>query len=91
MSGAAGVDWRRRFADYQAALAAHQRAQGCVEQLQTRLAACMGEGEIAAIEAGMAVAERRARRASKTLAAATNAFTQGRSVLEAVWDAPDEV
>ena len=88
---AEGMDWRRRFADYKAALAGHQRAQGCADALQNRLTACTTEDERAAIEAGIAVAERRARQASRTLAAATDAFAQGRSVLEAVWGAPDDI
>ena len=85
------MDWRRRFADYKAALASHQRAQGCADLLQSRLTACTTDDERAAINAGMAVAERRAQRARASLAAATDAFTQGRSVLETIWNAPDEL
>ncbi len=89
--GAAAMDWRRRFADYKAALAAHERAQGCIDQLQHRLAACTADEERAAIDAGIAVALRRARLTSRTLVAATNAFAQGRSILEAIWGAPDDI
>ena len=86
-----GVEWLDRFADYKAALAAHDRAQGCVDQLQIRLAACTRDDERAAINDGVAVAKRRARRTSRRLAVATDAFTQGRSVPEAIWSAPDEI
>ena len=85
------MDWRQCFAEYKAALASHQRAQSCADELQSRLATCTADEERPAINAGIAVAERRARLASKTLAAATDAFTQGRSVLEAIWGAPDDI
>lgn len=85
------MDWLHRFAEYEAALAAHGRAQGCIDQLQTRLTTCGADDERAAINAGLAVATQRARLTGKALAAATNAFTAERSVLEAVWAAPDDI
>ncbi|MGZ3274059.1 MAG: hypothetical protein ACXU8Z_09875 [Caulobacteraceae bacterium] len=85
------MEWRQRFAAYKAALAAHERAQVCLEALQSRLAACAAENERAALEEGVAVAKRRLRLTSKVLDQATAAFTQGLSVLEAIWSAPDEV
>lgn len=85
------MDWRRRFAEYKAALAAHGRAQACLDQLQARLAACTRDDERAAINDGVAVARRRARRTNKDLALATDAFTHGRSVPEALWSAPDDI
>lgn len=83
--------WRQRFSDFEAAEAAHDRAQACVHQLEVRLAASATDGERAALKAGLAVAERRSTLAGRTLAVATNAFTEGRSVLEAIWDAPDDI
>ena len=85
------VQWRRRFADYRAAQAAHDRAWACIDQLQTRLAVCNSDSERAAFNEGIAIAKRRARLASENLAAATDAFTQGRSVVEAIWNAPDDI
>lgn len=84
-------DWRQRFADFEAAETAHRRTLACVHQLQARLAACATEDERSAIKAGLAVADRRASFTSRTLAVATNAFAEGRSVLEAIWDAPDDI
>lgn len=85
------MDWPRRFAEYKAALAAHERARGCVDQLRTCLAACTADDTRAAVKEGLAVAERRARLTSRKLAAATEAFAEGRSVLEAIWTAPDDI
>ncbi len=85
------MDWQQRLAKYQAALATHERAQGCVDQLQTRLEACASDCERAAINGGLALARRRARLTSRKLAGAMEAFTQGRSVLETIWSAPDEI
>lgn len=85
------MDWRQRFADYKAALAAHEGTQGCVDQLQSRLMVCTSDEERAAIEAGIAVARRRVCLTSRTLAAATDAFAQGCYVLEAIWNAPDDI
>jgi hypothetical protein len=83
--------WRQRFAAFEAAEAAHHRTQACIHQLEARLAACNTEDEHSAIKAGLAVAGRRASFTSRTLAIATNGFAQGRSVLEAIWDAPDDI
>jgi hypothetical protein len=85
------MDWRLRFGDYKAALAANESAQACVEQLQDRLRTCTADVERTALEAGLAIAQRRARGTANRLAAATEAFTQGRSVLEAIWEAPDDI
>jgi hypothetical protein len=90
-SEADGADWRQRFADYTAARAAHQRAQACADELQARLSACTTDHESAAVGNGAALAVRRLTLASEQLALATSAFTQGRSVLEAIWNAPDEI
>ncbi len=90
MSPAAAY-WLDRLADYKAARAAHDRAQACVDQLQGRLAAGASDDERAAISGGLAVAKRRASLTADRLAAATDTFTGGRSVLEAVWTAPDEI
>lgn len=86
-----GAEWRQRYADYQAAEAAHERARGQVEQLRARLTACMSDCERAALADGLALAGRRARLTGSKLARATEAFTQGRSVLETIWSAPDDI
>ena len=87
----APAEWLDRFADYRAALAAHDRAQDCIDQLQSRLEACAGDEDRAALEAGLALAKRRAGRTGDRLAAATDAFTGGRPVLEAIWTAPEDI
>jgi hypothetical protein len=85
------MDWRRRFSDYKAALACHERARRCADELQSRLAACTTGDERVAIRAGIAVANRRTSLAGEKLVAATEAFAQGQSVLEAIWNAPDDI
>ena len=85
------MDWRTCFARYLAALTAHERAQDCLDQLQARLSPYLTGDEHKAIDAGVAVARRRVRLTGETLAAATDTLTQGRSVLEAMWVAPDDV
>lgn len=85
------MDWRRCFADYQAALVSHERAQGHVDQLQARLSASATEDEKAALRNGIAVARLRLNLTSRTLASAADAFARGASVLDAVWSAPDDV
>lgn len=90
-SEADGADWRQRFTDYKAALAAHQRAQACADELQARLKACTTDQERAAVGVGVALAVRRLSLASEDLALTTGAFTRGRSVLEAIWNAPDDI
>lgn len=91
MTDAAFLDWRRRFAEYEAALYAHVRAQALVDQLQARRAACATDQERSAVDEGLTVAIRRAGLTNRTLVEATNAFTGGLSVLEALWSAPDEI
>ena len=90
-SEADGADWRQRFADYKAALACHQRAQSCADELQNRLTACTTDDERSALNDGVMVALRRLRLTSESLASATDAFTHGRSVVEAIWNAPDDM
>ena len=85
------MDWRRRFTDYKAARGAYQRAQACLAELEGRLVACAAKDEKTALEEGVAVAKRRLELRNRALDHATAAFTQGRSVLEAIWSAPDDV
>ena len=90
-SEAGGADWRQRFTDYKTALASHQRAQGWVDELEGRLTACTTQDERAAIGDGVTLAKRRLRLTGENLASATDAFAQGRSVVEAIWNAPDDI
>ena len=91
MIDSAFLDWRRRFAEYEAALGSHVRAQALVDQLQARRTACATDQERSAVDEGLAVAIRRLRLTNRTLVEATNAFIGGLSVLEAIWDAPDDI